>query len=123
MAFPEDEIAALNSCELVGAAADRRAERGLLHVAVARTGDAAGGERKLHQAGTIEAERGLAAPQIWRADKALGDRDEIGLILLDRLEMDRRHEGAILRYRHALHDARDRKRRTERQCRKRRHFD
>jgi hypothetical protein len=51
-----------------------------LHVAVARAGDAAGRQGHLHEAGAIEAQAGLAAPQIGRADKALGDGNEIGLI-------------------------------------------
>ena len=36
-------------------------------------------ERDLHEAGAVEAEAGLAAPQIGRAEEALGDRDEIRL--------------------------------------------
>ena len=49
-------------------------------------------ERDLHEARAIEAEAGLAAPQIRRADEALGDRDEIGFELVERREMLRRHE-------------------------------
>ena len=40
-------------------------------------GDAAGGQRDLHQRRAVEAEAGLAAPQIGHAEEALGDRDEI----------------------------------------------
>src|SRR5262249_27143857 len=57
MTFPEDDVAVLQAGE-----GDRLAERLLLHVAVARTGDAAGRERHLHQAGAIDAEARLAAP-------------------------------------------------------------
>ena len=71
MAFPEYQIAALwHGGPLPSLPRMRRrvrvgdggAERPLLHVAVARTGDAARRQRHLHQPGAIEAERGLAAP-------------------------------------------------------------
>jgi uncharacterized protein YerC len=42
-------------------------------------------KRDLHQSRTIEAKRGLAAPQIGRAEKALGHGDEIRLVFIDRL--------------------------------------
>src|SRR3984893_6768427 len=84
--LPEDEIAA-------PARPVRRklAEGRLLHVGVAWTGEAAGGERDLHEAGAIEAEAGLAAPEIRRAEEALGDGHEIGLAALDGGEVLRRH--------------------------------
>ena len=53
----------------------------LLHVAVARAADAGGVQRDLHQAGAIDAEAALAAPEIGRADEAFGDRDEIGFAM------------------------------------------
>src|SRR5579871_3574702 len=66
MAFPEDEIAALQVPCLVRI--ERAAELGLLHVAVARAGSAGGLQRKLHQARAVDAEAALAAPKIGRAD-------------------------------------------------------
>ncbi len=101
----------------------RRSERRLLHVAVARAGDAAGGERNLHETRTVEPERGLAAPQIGHAEKALGDRDEIAFVIAERREMCRRHIGAARRHRHAIGDARDSKRCAERQRLDGRQFD
>ena len=53
----------------------------------------------LHQAGAVEAEAGLAAPQIGRAEEALGDRDEIGGDVVERREMLRRHVAAGGRHR------------------------
>ena len=62
----------------------------LLHVAVARAGDAAGAERDLHQAGAVDAVAGLAAPQIGRAEEALRHRDEILLDMIERRQVARR---------------------------------
>src|ERR1700721_2615531 len=58
-----------------------------LHVAVARAAGACGGQRYLNEAGTVDAEAGLAAPQIRRANKTLGDRNKIGLITIDAADM------------------------------------
>ncbi len=68
---------------VIGVGGDRCPERRFLHVAVARAGHAARRERDLHEAGAIEPERGLAAPQIRHAEKALRHRDEIGFIVAD----------------------------------------
>ncbi len=65
-----------------------------LHVAVARAGDAAGRERDLHQARAIDAEAGLAAPQIRHADEALGNGDEIRCGGVERRKMVSRHVAA-----------------------------
>ena len=51
-------------------------------------------QRDLHQAGAVDAEARLAAPQIRHADEALGDRDEIGLVGVERREMPCRHVAA-----------------------------
>ena len=61
-------------------AADRyvAAELGLLHVAVARAVEARHLHGHLHQARAVEAQAGLAAPQVGRADETLGDGDEVG---------------------------------------------
>src|SRR6185437_4941143 len=82
MAFPEHQIAAPQL-------AKRRqfSERYFLHVAVARAGVAGRLQRDLHQSGAVDAERCLAAPQIGRVEKFLGDRDEIRLPRLERSEM------------------------------------
>ena len=85
MALPEDQIAAAR-CSIV----DRRAERLLLHVAVARAGDAAGLQRDLHQAGAVDAVVGLAAPEIGRAEETFRDRDEVLLDMIERREVARR---------------------------------
>ena len=42
---------------------------------------AGGLQRDLHQSRAVDAERGLAAPQIGRAEKLLGDGDEIRLLV------------------------------------------
>ena len=70
----------------------RLAERLLLHVAVARAWDAAGGQRDLHQTRAVEAHAGLAAPEIGRADEPLRHRDEIGFLGVERREMPLRHD-------------------------------
>ena len=87
MAFPEHKIAAARLRDV-----DRLAERGFLHVAVARAGDAAGVERNLHEAGAIEPEIGLAAPQIRDPEEAFGDRDEVLLALRERRDVAERNE-------------------------------
>src|SRR5690348_18347941 len=86
MAFPEHQVAKLQSLE-----ACRRAKRPLLHVAVARAGEAGCRKRHLHQSGAVDAEAGLAAPEIRHTDKTLGDLDEI------RLDRAQRNE-VLLRY-------------------------
>src|SRR5689334_12269565 len=62
VAVPENEVttSGLRGGE---AAQDWRSQRLFLHVAVAWTGNSAGGERDLHQTRAIDAERRLAAPQ------------------------------------------------------------
>ena len=101
----------------------RRSQRRFLHVAVARACDAAGGQRDLDEPRAIETERGLAAPQIGRAEKALGDRDEVRFVLVERRKVRGRHVGAGWRHRHAILDARDGEARAERQRFERRQFD
>ena len=75
MPLPEHEIAAPE--RLVGG--DRLAERGLLHVAVARRGDAGRVKPRLDQARAVDPFRRPAAPKIGRFEKALGDRDMVRL--------------------------------------------
>src|SRR3954465_12737288 len=75
VAFPEDEITALQAGE-----ADGLAERLLLHVAVARAGDATGMQRDLDEAGAVDAGGGLAAPEVWHVEETLGDGDEIAFV-------------------------------------------
>jgi hypothetical protein len=67
MALPEHEIAALQLGQRC-----RRAERTLLHVAVARARD--------------------SARQVRNANEYLGNRDEVWLVGVDRLEMARRNK-------------------------------
>ena len=52
---------------------------------------ARGGERDLDEARAIETERGLAAPQIRHAEKALRHGDEIRLAEIERRKMRHRH--------------------------------
>ena len=66
---------------------DRLAERGLLHVAVARRGDAGRVKRRLDQARAVDPFRRPAAPEIGRFEKALGDRDRVRLARADLREM------------------------------------
>src|SRR6516165_1902611 len=63
----------------------------LLHVAVARTRDAAGGERKLQQSGAVDAEAGFSSPKIGCSQKSLRDRDEIGFHRLHGCDMETGH--------------------------------
>ena len=87
VALPEYQIAAPRLRDV-----DRRAERVFLHVAVARAGDAAGAERYLHEAGAVEPEIGLAAPQIRDPKEALRHRHEIFLSLRQWRKMPKRDE-------------------------------
>ena len=100
-----------------------RAERRLLHVAVARAHHAARRERDLHQTRAIKTERGLATPQIGRAEKPFRHRDEIRLVIADRLEMRGRHIASALRHREAILDTDNSKLRAERQRFERRQLD
>src|ERR1051325_5816471 len=102
MGRPENEIAAPQRLGVDGCA-----ERLLLHVAVARAGNAAGVQRDLHEPRTIETVIRLAAPEIGRAQKALRHRDEIALLRPKRRDM-RRGQKTNRRYRKALLLARDR---------------
>src|SRR5262245_20958056 len=111
MPVPEQKIAATQ----LGMRRERAAERLLLHVTVARAGNPASIQRHLHEPGAIEAERGLPAPQIWRANETLGDRDEIVFRLLERSKMPCRHVAARSRDRKRRLDAHDGKPRSERQ--------
>ena len=114
MALPEHQVAA-PQVGMPGIPATAVPSACFLHVAVARAGDAAGRQRQLHQAGAVEAEAGLAAPQIGRADEALGDGDEIGGDVVDGREMLRRHVAAAGRHRETRLVADDGETRPERQ--------
>src|SRR6476660_6955212 len=83
--LPEDQVAALQLLRLCRV--KRPPEAILLHVAVARAAGAGGVQRNLDEAGAIDAERALAAPEIGRADKAFGDRDEILFHRIEAAEM------------------------------------
>src|SRR4051794_22950961 len=83
MALPEDQVSALQLFRF----RQSPSQRLFLHVAVARTANTRGIERDLHQPGAIDAEAGLAAPQIRGAGKAFRDRDEIAFADLERAEM------------------------------------
>ena len=71
MSFPEDKIAAPERRRAV--VGNLHAERRLLLIAVARSGHAGSIQRDLDEARTIEAKRGLAAPEIGRTDEFAGD--------------------------------------------------
>ena len=112
VALPKYQIAAL---ELrIARIADSHPQCALLHIGVARARHAAGRKRNLHQARAVEPKHGLAAPEIGRAEKTFGHRDEIGFVVADRFEMNRRHIKSGLGHRHAIFDARDGKLRAER---------
>ena len=89
------------------------------------------------QAGAIDAERGLAAPEIRHADEALGRRDEVEDAGVERAEMRPRHMVALVGHRERTILARDAdagaqwqprdrrqldRRPRESQCRQRRHL-
>ena len=76
MALPEDQVAALQA-STVAPAFDRLAERRFLHVAVARTGDAARRSAPPARGRNSRCRDGLAAPQIGRAQEPFGDRDRV----------------------------------------------
>src|SRR5579885_2912637 len=80
--FPKQQIAATYF-----ACRDRFAQRQLLHVAIARAGKAGGVQRHLYQAGAVDAERGLAAPEVRRVEKLLGRGDIVAATRLEGREM------------------------------------
>ena len=94
MAAPEHQVAALQKRRPV-CCFEHHAEPPLLHVGVARARDASRGQRHLHEAGTVDAVRRLAAPQIRRADKSFRDRDKVGRTRPDLGEMGREHSAAV----------------------------
>ena len=73
------------------------AETILLHVAVARAAGAGSVQCDLDQAGTIDSEAALAAPQIGRADEPLGHLDKIALKAIEIAEMLPRQIPALAR--------------------------
>ena len=96
MAFPEDQVAALQVLHF--RCAQRSAEAVLLHVAVARAAGAGGVQRHLDEAGAIDAEAALAAPEIGRAGKSFGDRHEIILHDVEAADMPLRKVPALAGY-------------------------
>ncbi len=122
MALPEHEVAAPQMRERV-VERQRPAERGLLHVAVARRGDSRRRERGLRQAGAVDPLAGAPAPQIGRLEKTLGDGDEIGLARVDRREMLGVEEEAVAGDGEIAVEARDVDERAERQREARRPLD
>jgi len=111
VALPEQEIAAAQVGEV---ARKCNAERGLLHVAVARARYPAGRERDLEQPRAIEPERGLAAPQIGHVQKRFGDGDRVGREGVERRQMPGRNIAAGTGDRERLLQARDREPAAER---------
>ena len=85
--WPFQKIDPPGAVKDLGQVRDRLAHSFLLHVAVARARDAASCEGDLHEPGTVKPEAGLAAPEIWRTDEALGDHNEIHFICGDRRKM------------------------------------
>ena len=122
VALPEHEIAAPQMRERV-VERQRRAERRLLHVAVARRGDSRRRQRGLRQAGAVDPFAGAPAPQIGRLEKTLGDGDEIGLARVDRREMPGVEEEAVVGDGEIAFEARDFDERAERQREARRPLD
>ena len=111
-------------CSFFDSAASRvRPRPSLLHVAVARAAGAGGVQRYLDQAGAIDAKTALAAPQIGRAGKALGDRDEILRHGVDAAEMRPRQIPALARDGEGAVFARHRQRCAHHQRIDRRQFD
>ena len=118
VAFPEDQVAVLQAGEAYGFA-----ERGFLHVAVARAGHAASGQRHLDEPRAVQPEAGLAAPEIRCAEKLFGDRDEIRFRGGNRHKMPLRHVAARGGDREACVLAHHRDPRAERQRVGRRQLD
>ncbi len=83
------------------------AELGLLHVRVARRREAGCFERQLYEARAVDAETRAAAPQVRRADEALGELDEIGRAAAALGDMARDDETASLEHEKALVTAGD----------------
>ena len=73
MPLPEQQIAALQR-RILG---QRRAQLGLLHVAVAGARNTAGSATCLNKARAIDPERGITTPEIRGAMEQLGDLDRI----------------------------------------------
>ena len=85
MAFPEQQIIAL-----IGVA-DGGAHGLFLLVAVTGAGDAAGQQRRLNKARTIDPPTAVAAPEIGRANEQRRDLRRVGLSALDGCKMAQRN--------------------------------
>jgi len=101
----------------------RPAEAVLLHVAVARAAGAGSVQCDLDQAGTIDSEAALAAPQIGRADEPLGHFDKIVLKVIEIAEMLPRQIPALARDSESAVLARHRQKRIHHQRGQWRQFD
>ena len=77
MAFPEQQVVALV------VTFDRPAHGALLLVTVTRAGDAAGQQRRLHEARTIDPPAAVAAPKVGCAEEQRRDLRGVGLVPID----------------------------------------
>src|SRR5579872_2629308 len=121
MPIPEYQIAAFEFFCL--AWIERSTESVLLHVAVARAGGARRVQGNLDEARTIDSKAALAAPQIGRANEALGDLDEIRGMLTDRTEMPPWHVPTFACYGEGIFLARNRQQGAHHQRLDRRQLD
>ncbi len=86
MALPEHQVAAPQPGK-IRAGIERLAEVAACMSESRSTSLAGHAHRQLHQAGTVDAEAGGAAPEIGRAEKRLGHRDIVGGDFADRPQM------------------------------------
>ena len=91
---PKHEVAAPQAGK-VRVDGDWQSQRVFLQIGVARRSHPGRVERNLHEAGAIDAEARLAAPEIGRMQKPLGHGDEVCLALAARQQMIREDESGI----------------------------
>src|SRR5690606_14673083 len=94
VAFPEDEVAALEANQVI-AYFERRADRSCLHVGIAQDRLSSHAHRELDEAGAVNAEGTGATPEIGRVLEQLGDGDVVrdDLVHLAQVRGDQRFAG------------------------------
>src|SRR5712671_3154169 len=120
MALPEYEIAAFGIAQV---AFTFRTQVAFLHVGVAPAWDAAGRQRNLHQARTVEPKTGLSAPEIRNFEEPFRHSHEVAFVEIKRRKMARRHKAACRRHGKRTFNARNGNSCSERESLNGRQFD
>src|ERR1700704_1757057 len=130
MALPEYEIATFGIAQVAFTFRTQTAllritplQVAFLHVGVAPAWDAAGRQRNLHQARTVNSKTGLSAPEIRNFEEPFRHSHEVAFVEIKRRKMARRHEAACRRHGKRTFKARNGNSRPERERLNGRQFD